>query len=290
MEPRTSTALSRELGDALRQARRRSKVRTGALVEQLGWSVARISKLETGTRGTSPLDIARYAGYLRPEQAAFDRIMALAHETDTGYHVRPHDMGMPDNLRTLYLHERTAETMLWYELAVVPGLVQTPSYARALMGDAHNAEQAVGWRMARQSVLVQQKPPAAEFYLYEAALHRLVGTAQVMYEQMLHLVFHGGIRLVPFTAALPVGLSGSFAHMTYADHLPVTYVEAGPVSLFLDAPEATGAYERSCAALAALALAEEESRTVFAEWADRYDRLREAQRAVDGVGVAQEQL
>ena len=83
-----SNALSRELGDALRRARHRSQVRTGTLIGELGWSPAKLSELEGGTRGASPADIARFAGHLRAGSDAFEHIMKLAHEPTTGYYAR----------------------------------------------------------------------------------------------------------------------------------------------------------------------------------------------------------
>ncbi|WP_306747623.1 helix-turn-helix domain-containing protein [Saccharothrix yanglingensis] len=271
MEPRTSTALSRELGDALRQARRRSAVRTGALVEQLGWSLARISKLEAGTRGTGLLDIARYAGHLRPEQPVFDRIMALAREPDTGYAVRPHRVAESDSVRLLVLHERTAKTIWCYSATVVPVLLQTADYARALMASRADVARGVAVRMERQEVFGTASAPVGVFFLHEAVLHRVVGGPRVMYEQVLRLLFRDHVRLVPLGSVLPASLTADFAHMTFADHRPLTYAELGPASVFMDAPEATEAYRESCAALDRVALGEADTRDALTRWADHYE-------------------
>ncbi|MFD1148783.1 helix-turn-helix domain-containing protein [Saccharothrix hoggarensis] len=284
MESRMSNALSRELGDALRQARRRSDVRTGTLIEELGWSAGKLSKLEGGTRGTSPVDIARFVGHLRADPDTFDHIMGLAQEPTTGHYVRPHGVAMPDSLRMLIIHERSAKTIRSYQTIVVPGLLQTRDYAAALMDGAPGAEDAVADRMARQAIFDEPSPPKGMFFLYEAALHRMVGGPQVMYEQMLQLLFRGGVRLIPFTAVLPRSLNTPFTHMTFADYTPVTYVECGQVSLFLDTFEATRAYQQSCHDLARVALTEEQSRSAFARWADRFDRLREARGATTAGG------
>ncbi|MFC6092483.1 helix-turn-helix domain-containing protein [Saccharothrix lopnurensis] len=282
METRTSNALSRELGDALRRARYRAQLKTNTLLAELGWSAGKLSKLETGTRNASTDDIARLVGHVRAEPEMYEHIMALAHEEPSGHYVRPHGVAMPDSLRMLILHEQMAKTICGYEGFVIPGLLQTADYARALMGDAEGAESAVATRMARQKVFDRPLGPRGRFYLYEAALHRVVGGPQVMYEQMLQLLFRGGVRLIPFTTTLPRSLNSPFTYMTFADHFPVTYVECGPVSLFLDTFESTKAFQRSCNDLARVALSEEQSRSVFAEWADRYDRLREAKFATEG--------
>ncbi len=281
-----SNALSRELGDALRSARRRSRVKTGTLIEELGWSAGKLSKLEGGTRGTSPMDIARFVGHLRAEPDTFEHIMALAHERPTGHYVRPHGVAMPDSLRILIIHEQAARTICCYQTLFIPGLLQTRDYASALMGDAPAAARAVDDRMARQRIFDKPRAPKGRFFIYEAALHRMVGGPQVMYEQMLQLLFRGGVRLIPFAAGLPVSLNTAFTFMTFADYLPVTYVEHGSESLFLDSTEATEAYLMCCNDLARVALSEEQSRSAFARWADRFERLREASGAAGGSQVA----
>ncbi|MGW4111348.1 helix-turn-helix domain-containing protein [Actinosynnema sp. NPDC004786] len=286
MESRASNALSRELGDALRQARRRSTVKFGDLAEELGWSQARISKVERGLRGTSPLDIARYVGHLRSDQATYEHIMDLAEERNTGHLVRPHEIAVPDSLRALLLHEQTAEVIWSYQLVTIPGLLQTADYAAALI-DPTDGEHRVAERMARQRIFDRPKPPAGHFFLLESVLHHVVGGPQVMYEQLLQLLFRGGVRLVTFEDQLPRTLTAAaFSFMTFADHPPVSYVEAGPLSVLSDAPETTAQFEQACNDLDRVALSEEQSRLVFAAWADRYDRLREEQRGAGDEAVA----
>ncbi|GAA1289942.1 helix-turn-helix transcriptional regulator [Saccharothrix xinjiangensis] len=285
MDSRESNALSRELGDALRQARRGSEIRFGDLVEELGWSPGKISKLERGTRGTSPMDIARYVGHLQADQATYDHIMSLALEANTGHLVRPHEIAMPDNLRALLLHEQTAGTIWAYEIINVPGLLQTADYARALIGSP-NFEHGVIGRMTRQGIFNRPRPPLGYFFILETALHHVVGGPQVMYEQMLQLLFRGGVRVVTLADQLPPSLLSAFTFMTFPDHQPVSYAESGPMSVFSDAPETTDRFRQACGDLDRVALSEEQSRSVFATWADRYDRLREEQRGAGGEAVA----
>ncbi|MGM1061495.1 DUF5753 domain-containing protein [Saccharothrix sp. Mg75] len=280
MESRVSNALSRELGDALRRARRRSAVKVGVLVEELGWSVAKISKLEHGTRGTSLPDIARYVGRLHADQPTYDHIMSLAQAQNTGHVVRSHEIAMPDNLRALLLHEQTADVIWSYQIALVPGLLQTEGYARALM--TADAEHRVAERMARQGIFDRLRPPEGRFFVLEPALHHVVGGPQVMYEQVLRLLFRGGVRVVPFADQLPASLTSAFTFMTFAEHAPVSYVEAGPVSLLSDEAETTERFRQACDDLDRVALSEGQSWSVFAAWADRYDRLREERHGAGG--------
>ncbi|MFC6088786.1 helix-turn-helix domain-containing protein [Saccharothrix lopnurensis] len=284
MDSRESNALSRELGDALRRARRGSEVRFGNLAEELGWSPGKISKLERGTRGTSLPDIARYVGRLHADQPTYDHIMTLAQELNTGHLVRPHEPAVPDDLRALLLHEQTARVIWSYELVFIPGLLQTMDYARAVMCATVGGHRAAE-RIARQDIFDKPRPPEGRFFLLESALNYVVGGPQVMYEQMLQLLFRGGVRLITF-ANLPVSLAAAFTFMTFADHAPVAYIESGSLSVFSDDAGTTARYRQACQDLDQVALSEEQSRSVFAEWADRYDRLREEQREAGGEAVA----
>jgi len=285
METRTSNALSRELGDALRRARRRAQLKTVTLLEELGWSAGKLSKLETGTRNASTDDIARLVGHVRAEPEMYEHIMALAHEEPSGYYVRPHGIAVPDSLRMLILHEQAAKSIWSYQILHVPGLLQTRDYARALM-ETPNAEEAVANRMARQKIFDKPLAPRGHFFIHEAALRRVVGGPQVMYEQMLQLLFRDGVRVIPSEAVIPGALNTGFTFMTFVEYFPITYVECGQASLFQDTFEATKASQRNCNDLAQVALSEEESRSVFARWADHYDRLREAEGAPGGEAVA----
>lgn len=140
--------------------------------------------------------------------------------------------------------------------------------------------------MARQRIFERPRPPAGHFFVLESVLHHVVGGPQVMYEQLLQLLFRGGVRLVTFADQLPRTLTAAFTFMGFANHPPVSYVELGPLSVVSDEVETTAQFEQACNDLDRVALSEEQSRSVFAEWADRYDRLREEQRGPGGTAVA----
>ncbi|QFZ23048.1 helix-turn-helix domain-containing protein [Saccharothrix syringae] len=285
MDSRSSNALSRELGDALRRARYRSTARFNAFAAEMGWSPGRLSKVERGTRGASEVDIARYVGHLHADQETYKHIMKLAQEQNTGHLVRSHEPAMPDDLRALLIHEQTAEVIWSYEIIAIPGLLQTADYARGLMRTPQG-EYCVAQRMKRQKIFDKPQPPQGRFFIHEAALMRVSGGPQVMYEQMLQLLFRGGVRLVPFAVALPGSLDVPFTFMTFAEHAPVSYSNIGTAGVFSDSPDTTFGFYQCCEDLDRVALSEGESRSVFADWAGRYDRLREEQRESGGDAVA----
>ncbi|WP_143193129.1 helix-turn-helix domain-containing protein, partial [Saccharothrix sp. CB00851] len=75
---RLSSARSRELGEELRRVRRRARMSSGLLAEALGWSLGKLSKLETGSRGTSGWEIGTLLGRCGADKTTRERIMAVA--------------------------------------------------------------------------------------------------------------------------------------------------------------------------------------------------------------------
>ena len=270
---RLSTARSRELGEELRRVRHRARMSSGFVAEALGWSLGKLSKLETGSRGTAPWEIGTLLGRCGADKATRDRILAIASEADTGNFVRRHHP-WPDTLTSLSVHEHAASTLTTYEPLVVPSLAQTEDYAYALTGD-RDATQA---RMARQEVLRRPGGPETVIYIHEAALRVVVGDSKVMRDQLLRLTLMCGWarispRIVPMSAASHTALRHSATLLTFtAPVKPLAYAETEAATVFHDDPAAVTAYENKMRQLERLVLTPAQSRDVFARWADAYDR------------------
>lgn len=126
----------------------------------------------------------------------------------------------PTWLREWIEHEREARLLRWFEPALVPGLLQTEEYARAvlswggLMTEDEVAERARS-RMERQAVLAGTRPPQFFAMLDEAVLRRCVGDPAVMVAQCERLMAlaerpHVHIQVVPAGAGAHAGLAGGF--------------------------------------------------------------------------------
>jgi hypothetical protein len=129
--------------------------------------------------------------------------------------------------------EAEAKILRWFELVVVPGLLQTPEYARALLanriGGPDDTEEIVAARMARQSILSREEPPELWVVIDEAVLHRPVGGAYVMREQLDHLMKAARrsnvvVQVIPATVGVHDGLPGAgFIIADFADAPHVAY-------------------------------------------------------------------
>ncbi|MGC5054914.1 Scr1 family TA system antitoxin-like transcriptional regulator [Micromonospora sp. DT48] len=131
--------------------------------------------------------------------------------------------------------EREATTLRWFESLVVPGLLQTEAYARAVLTGGgliprSEVERLVDHRMARQLVLRREEPPLFTAVLDEAVLRRPVGGPATMREQLLALVEacaepHIRIHVVPSTVGEYAGLNGPFIIATAPDHRIAGYLD-----------------------------------------------------------------
>ncbi|MFD0201444.1 MULTISPECIES: DUF5753 domain-containing protein [Saccharothrix] len=269
--PRLSTARSRELGEELRRIRHRARRSSADTAAALDWSLGKLSKLETGSRNTSPWDIATLIGRLGADKLTRDRILAIADEPDNGRFLRPYDQ-VPDTLAALSLHEQLALTITAYEPLTVPGLAQTEDYARVLTGDRALAQA----RTARQNALGAGKETT--LYVHEAALRIVVGGPGVMRDQLLRLTLMCGWarstpRVIPMAAPFHPAVRNPATLLTFRHpYTPLAYTETDTAAVFHEDPDAVTRYQAKMRRLAALALTATQSHDVFARWADRYDR------------------
>ncbi|MEU4806348.1 Scr1 family TA system antitoxin-like transcriptional regulator [Actinosynnema sp. NPDC023587] len=158
--PRLSNARSRELGEELRRIRHRARRSSAGTPETMGWSLGKLSKLETGSRGTSAWEIATLIGRLGTDEPARDRVLAIADEPDNGSFLRPHN-DEPDTVTAPTLHEQLAQTITTYEPLKVPGLAQTEDCAYAFTGDRTLAMARIARQDACAGEMSVQKWPSS---------------------------------------------------------------------------------------------------------------------------------
>lgn len=270
---RLSTARSRELGEELRRARYRAQLSSGEAADAMQWSLGKMSKLETGARGTSLWDISSLLGLYGADRATRDRVMGIATSPDTGSFLRTHN-GSPDTLVTLAVHEPIAHTITAYEPLTVPALVQIEDYAMALTGQPEVAQA----RILRQRELSRPAKREMTIYLHEAALRVVVGSPSVMRDQLLHLTLMCGwtntdIRVVSQACGLHSTLRNPATLLTFDDRFrPLVYVETDAATLFHEDPHVVDEYFDKMRDLDRLALDPDESRNTLARWANVYER------------------
>ena len=145
--------------------------------------------------------------------------------------------------------EAQAGRLRSFELVVVPGLLQTQAYARAVLSTRVGAtpdeiDETVAARLARQQILEQAQPPELWAILDEGALRRPVGGQAVMRGQLNRLIEvsqmrHVTFQVVPFERGAHAAAGGSFTVLRFGetDVPDVVYIEQLTSALYLDKRE-----------------------------------------------------
>lgn len=282
---RTTTAQSRELGAELARVRRRAGLTGTVLAEELGWVQSHLSKLEKGRGGTSAWNIATLLGRCGADKPVRDRIMRLVQQQNLGYFTRPHDGQPPDDLFCLRVQERAAAAISCYEPVLVPALLQSEDYARALLASTADSPDVlaefVRSRMERQAILRGHRAPESVFYINESALGLVVGSAAIMNDQLHRLAFMCDwtrltLRVIPAATSGHLALQYPSTMLTFTkDVEPLVYAQSDAATVFLEESRSVQAHLTKHTALAGLALDAEQSREVFTRWASAYDQVQD---------------
>lgn len=163
---------------------------------------------------------------------------------------------------------------------LIPGLMQTAEYARALMRALPGTrpeqviESMVAARMDRKRVLDRVNPPQLNLIIEEMVLHRTMGDAVVMYGQLQHLLAasarrHVSIRILPFNEMVAIAAQGSLKIVDCPDQPTLCYEESRTTSAFLEDEEFIGKARLAWKKLSAAARSEEDSRELIAELAGK---------------------
>jgi transcriptional regulator with XRE-family HTH domain len=180
--------------------------------------------------------------------------------------------------REFATYEAEAVALWLFQHSLMPGLLQTEEYARAVLERHTNVtseqvDERVAARMARQSVLERTSPPLVWVLLDENVLHREVGGARIMQEQMTHLAAMARrpnitVQVIPRQGA-HVGLTGAFALAETADAF-VGHLEHIADGLMTDSPAMVALASTRFDSLKADAYRRSESLTLIEEMAEKW--------------------
>jgi transcriptional regulator with XRE-family HTH domain len=213
----------------LRRVRNAAGLSQDALGARIGFSGEMVSKVETGDRRPSD-KFAEGCDTAFPEaDGLFARLVAKAEKSGGVY---------PAWFASWVDAEQRAAVIRWWEPLLVPGLLQTPDYARAVF-DAWRAidggadtDDLVAARLARQTIFDRPLPPSFQAVIDETVLQRSVGGAKVMYDQLQHLAEMSErprvtVQVLPAEVGVHVGLLGAFAIAGFEDGTPgIVYLES----------------------------------------------------------------
>ncbi|AQS70793.1 helix-turn-helix transcriptional regulator [Streptomyces pactum] len=266
----------RKLGAELRALRTSAGITSGEAARLVGWHQSKVSRIETGTSGAKPADVRILLdAYGVDDDQLRELLVMLAGSDDAGgrnHWWHAYRGVLPPTYRDFISLESQASAMRTLETTVVPGLLQTPEYARAVTRAAADGlpeerlDTLVEVRLARQDVLRAQPPLRLSAVLDEAVLRREVGGPGVMARQLARLVEaarlpHVRLQVLPFAAGAHIGVTGPFVIFSFSStsDLDVVVLDHLTSSLHLERKEDLEAYTEAFNALLIHALSPEDS-------------------------------
>ncbi|MEW2286861.1 helix-turn-helix transcriptional regulator [Streptomyces sp. NPDC047841] len=266
----------RKLGAELRMLRTGAGLTSGEAARLVGWHQSKVSRIETGASGVKPADLRLLLDAYQVRDAHLrELLLMLAGSEDAGGRPRwwhAYRGVLPPTYRDFISLESQASAMRTLETTVVPGLLQTPEYARAVTRaavkdlDEDRLDTLVEVRLARQDVLRSDPPLVLSAVLDEAVLRREVGGPEVMARQLERLMEAARLpqvrlQVLPFAAGAHVGLTGPFVIFSFpsTSDLDVVVLDQLASSLYLERKEDLMAYSEAFNTLQFHALSPEES-------------------------------
>ncbi|MEU9296875.1 MULTISPECIES: helix-turn-helix transcriptional regulator [unclassified Streptomyces] len=278
------TVRRRRLGQELRKLREAKNMTAEQVAERLLVSQSKISRLENGRRSISQRDVRDLCGvYEVEDERMVDSLMQMAKDSrQQGWW---HAFG--DIPYSVYIGlETDAESLRMYEPQIIPGLLQTHAYAEAVITGALpestpvEIEKRVTVRTRRQErIRDEERPLRLWAVIDEGALHRIVGSRQLMVEQLEHLIEqshlpHVTVQVIPFEMGAHPGISGQYSILEFPDtsDSSVVYIEGVTSDLYLEKAQDVGKYSVMYEHLRAQALNVEQTRDFISEMAKKHAR------------------
>lgn len=243
------TLRRRWLGRALRELREGNKYTLEVAAEYLQRTQPTISKIENGIFPIRRPDVVALLDlYNVTDEQARESLLRMSNDAwKSGWwdgYAKDFDQWFVD---FVWLEEQATEHRL-YDNALLPGLLQTERYARAVneavsgQSSHEQIEHLVMLRMKRQELLEREEPPVIRSIIDEAVLRRTVGGAEGMKEQLLHLTRQAErpnvhLRVLTFEGAARTCPTSPINLFTTADPYPdVAYVETPQGSVYVEEP------------------------------------------------------
>ena len=269
----------RRLGSQLRRLREDAGRTVEEVATHLEVHKATVSRVELGQTGIRPRDVGpllRFYGVVDPDSVS--ALEALARDGRKRGWWQQYADNLPPAYADLIDLEAEASQIRTFEIALIPGLLQTEGYARAVTQanpsilDSESLDAFIKIRLARQEVLTHPNPVRISAIIGEAALRTPAGGHDVMRGQLEHLLEvasmqNASLQILPFEVGAHAGMSGPFVIFSYP--LPaagdVVYLENLTSSLYLDSPEDAEGYRTVFESLRSSALNSSDSRQMICD-------------------------
>jgi transcriptional regulator with XRE-family HTH domain len=241
------TLRARRLAVELMRRREASGLSREEAARRLEWSTSTIFRIETGRSRPQPGNVRVLLDLYGVTGSERDGLIQLAREArQPGWWHSFRDV-LPNPYEVYIGLEGGAASIRNFEPVVVPGLLQTEDYARAMFKggprelERDEIERRVEVRLARQQILTRDDRPRLWAVIDEAVIHRLVGDPAVMRAQLGHLIDTAEqgrttVQVVPYRAGAHAGTTGPFVILDFPEPTDpaVVYVETLAGDIYLE--------------------------------------------------------
>lgn len=272
--------LGRQL-QALREKAGLTYAQAAEVIYSSEWTVRRMERAEGGLK---PLTVkALLVAYGVTDVREIDAFLALARDASKPGWWHRYGDALPDWFKVAVGLEESASLIRTYQPQVVPGLLQTETYVRAITAASfpsekqEDSERRVALRLARQDLLRRPAPPEYWVVLEETVLRRPIGGADVMRGQLEYLIEAAAwpnitIQVLPFSAGWHPAMYGMFNIFRFPDDaMPdVVYSEALTSATYLNKQEETTQYTEAMDRMAAQAATPDQTITILRQILKEY--------------------
>lgn len=266
-----ANAKMRHLGAELREIRKAKGLGVRELARIAGLRThAHITLWEQGKRLPAEDDLARVLAELEVSDDERDRLVGMVREAQGPGRLTAGTPGIGDVLTQLIEHERSARRITNWSPLLLPGLLQTTDYARAIMGNSPHAETRVTLRAGRRDILTRRDPAEFVALIDSEVLVRPVVPRNIMIDQLRHLLEVGKLPNVTIqivSSTLPgwhPGLAGPFQLIEFPKASPVVLLEHHRSSLFLWEADDVQEYVKAAEEVRSVAMAPADSAETIA--------------------------
>ncbi|MFE3192418.1 helix-turn-helix domain-containing protein [Nocardia sp. NPDC059240] len=274
----------KQVGMQLREARQKANLDLSDVADAMGpgWSTSKVGRLERGESGRISLpEVDVLAQILEMDDDTHSNVVALVKQAASKSWWYKYRDVVHSGFRIYADMEACACRMTMYHNNIVPGVLQTAEYARALdriffAGEPESTlNRRLQLKLERQSFITRKtKPIIVNAILHESAIHTQVGGLAVMADQLEHLVEMSKrpnitLRVLPFTAGLPLGTAtGSFTiidmkPMAGTENHPVVYFDSLVGAACLEGPDEVETHTSAIASIQQAALDEVSTRALL---------------------------
>ncbi|GAA4619690.1 helix-turn-helix transcriptional regulator [Actinoallomurus vinaceus] len=276
-----------QLTESLKQLREQAGLTIEQAVTELSqkharWSRPKLSRIENRHQGVKPRDVEQLLDLYEADEKTRKQLLDLTQTANERGWWLTYRRDLPQDFHPLFSLEIAATEMREFETLLIPGLLQTGDYARAVITslepdlNSDEIDRRVAARLARQQILSKTTPPEFHVILEEAILERPVGSTKIMRGQLRRLVEAQEspsltVQVLPKAAGASPGLGGPFTILSLPEPIPdIGYTEGIGGSIYVESVEGVRRCTLRFGSLIHRALSPSESVDLLASAAERF--------------------